>query len=231
MEEFKNEHMIYPVIHVEDKGQAIGNTLIARKAGCDGVFLINHKIDSEELLEIHAQVAEAVPDWWIGINCLGSTHQYMFSHTTPEMSGIWTDNAGIDERIDFQIDANYIKSLREKSGWKGLYFGGVAFKYQRPVEDLEKACEIAMKYVDVVTTSGPGTAQVADVNKIERMHKVLKDYPLAVASGITPDNVENYLDKVTHFLVASGINKSWKHLDKKLVKKLVDKIRNSEGVI
>ncbi len=181
---FKNKHMIYPVIHVEDKGQAIGNTLIAKKAGADGVFLINHEITPKELLEIHAQVAEAVPDWWIGINCLGYSPETMFQHTTPEMSGIWMDNAGVDERIEFQHQANYIKSLRERSGWKGLYFGGIAFKYQRPVKDLETVCKIAMKYVDVITTSGPGTAKAADVDKIKRMSDTLGEWPLAIGVGV-----------------------------------------------
>jgi len=224
------EHKIYPVIHVEDIPQAIGNTLIARKYGADGVFLINHKISPEDLLEIHARVAEVVEDWWIGINCLGFSDEQMFQHATPEMSGIWTDNANIDERTDFQQNANYIQSFRKKSGWQGLYFGGVAFKYQREIIDLESACEKAIPYVDIVTTSGPGTAKAADVNKIERMSKALKGHPLAIASGITFDNIESYLDKATHFLVASGINKSWAHLDPYLVKQLVEKIRYYEKI-
>lgn len=227
MIKFPNRHMIYPVIHVEDKGQAIKNTLIAKKTGCDGVFLINHKIDPETLLEIHAQVAKAVPDWWIGINCLGFTPRRMFQHATPEMSGIWVDNAGIEERSLTQVESDNIKRYREESEWKGIYFGGVAFKYQREVKNLETACRIAMKYVDVVTTSGPGTAQAAAVNKIQRMKNALGEWPLAIASGITIDNIESYLDKATHFLVASGINESWAHLDKKLVRQLVEKIRNS----
>jgi len=220
------KHKILPVIHVADKEQAIDNIKIAQNAGCDGVFLINHSISPEKLLEIHAACAKEITDFWLGINCLGFSPEQMFKYATPEMRGIWVDDAGIDERIDFQQDANYIKSFREKSGWNGVYFGGVAFKYQRPVEDLEKACELAKKYVDVVTTSGIGTAQAADVGKIERMRKALGDFPLAIASGITIDNVEKYLDKAQCFLVASGINKNWSYLDEELVKNLVKKIRN-----
>lgn len=225
---FRNKHTILPVIHVESKEQAIRNTKIAKETGCDGVFLINHKITPEELLVIHAAVAKAVPNWWIGINCLGFFPEDMFQHTTPEMSGIWVDSADVDERSGtdrFKIET--IKKIKEASGWDGIYFGGVAFKYQRPVEDLEKACEIAKDYVDVVTTSGPGTAQAADVNKIKRMRDSLPiETPLAVASGITINNIDNYIDKVSCFLVASGINKTWADLDTELVKQLVEKIRS-----
>ncbi len=226
MVNFKNKHMMYPVIHVESKEQAIKNTQIAKDAECDGVFLINHKISPEELLKIHAKVAQEFPKWWIGINCLGFTNEQMFKIATPEMSGIWTDNAGINEFAKDQFYAQHIQLIKEKNGWDGIYFGGVAFKYQREVEDLEAACKIAYKYIDVVTTSGPGTAQAAEVNKIERMHNALGKWPLAIASGITTNNIESYLDKATCFLVASGINKTWADLDESLVKQLVEKIRN-----
>jgi len=219
-------HKIYPVIHVQNTEQAIRNTLIAKDAKCDGVFLINHAIRPEKLVQIHAEVTTKIPDWWIGINCLGWTPDDIIRRATPEMNGIWVDNAGVDERTKGIGYPSIIKDLRKKVKWEGLYFGGVAFKYQRPVEDLETACKLAKDYMDVVTTSGPGTAQEADVNKIARMHKALGDFPLAIASGITIDNIENYLDKATHFLVASGINETWDDLNPTLVRQLVNKVRN-----
>ena len=42
-----------------------------------------------------------------------------------------------------------------------LYFGGVAFKYQRPVDDLAEATTKASRFIDVVTTSGAGTGHAA----------------------------------------------------------------------
>jgi predicted TIM-barrel enzyme len=229
MIEFKNKHMIYPVVHVESEEQAIRNTKIAKEAGCDGVFLINHSVTPQELVIIHAAVAKAVPDWWIGINCLGFSHYDVFANATPEMSGIWVDNCGIVETKEGQPreHADMVKKLREKSKWNGIYFGGVAFKYQAPVKDLETACKVAIQYnIEVVTTSGPGTAQAADIDKIERMSNALGEWPLAIASGITADNIEDYLDKATCFLVASGINETWADLDADLVKQLVDKVRS-----
>ena len=72
-----------------------------------------------------------------------------------------------------------------------MYFGGVAFKYQRHVEDLDTACRIAARYMDVVTTSGPGTGRGRhQQNLADEM--VLDNKPLAIASGITPENVGTY---------------------------------------
>ena len=43
------------------------------------------------------------------------------------------------------------------------------------------------------------------------------DVPLAIASGITPDNVHPYLDYADCYLVATGIGSSFSDLDPKLV--------------
>jgi len=222
---FPKRHSVFTVIHVETEEQALRNCEISRNANTDGTFLINHGMNPTDLLEIHHKVYQVYPDWWIGVNCLGNDPSETFQMVTDEVAGIWVDNAMIDENSDIQTEAEIIQKVREKSGWQGLYFGGVAFKYQRLVTDLERASTIAMTYMDVVTTSGPGTGKAANTTKIQRMKQALGDFPLAIASGIRPDNIENYLDIADCFLVATGISRTWTGLDEYLVKQLVDKIR------
>jgi len=41
-----------------------------------------------------------------------------------------------------------------------VYFGGVAFKYQRPVEDLASAASLAGQYVDAVASTSGGQVKV-----------------------------------------------------------------------
>ena len=74
--------------------------------------------------------------------------------------------------------------------------------------------------MDVVTTSGPGTGQVAHVEKIRIMKESLGDFPLAIASGINPDNILEYLSYSDCFLVATGISRSFEELDLSLVTEL-----------
>jgi len=177
------------------------------------VFLINHGMSCPKLLEIHRAVHREYPDWWVGVNCLDLPPTEIFSRVGSEVAGIWVDNAMIDERTEQQRTAEAIAVARERSGWKGLYFGGVAFKYQRAVDNLATAGKIAAKYMDGVTTSGPGTGMAAEPEKIRMMRQALGSTPLAIASGITPENVRDYLGFADCFLVATGISKSFTELD------------------
>jgi hypothetical protein len=228
-ETFANRHIILPVIHVAEPEQALRNAEIARRQGCDGVFLIRHEIDYRELLRIHHQLFEAFPDWWIGVNCLDLSPSQVFDVITDEVAGVWVDNAMIDEREPVQVEAVAIRAAREQSGWQGLYFGGVAFKYQRQVEDVERAARLATAYMDVLTTSGPATGEPADRVKIETMKAVLGDFPLAIASGTTPENAGGYLEMADCFLVATGISKSWLAFDEERVRDFVRRVRTYRG--
>ena len=128
-----------------------------------------------------------------------------------------------------QEEADAIRSARQQSGWRGLYFGGVAFKYCRRVEQLEAAARIAIRYMDVVTTSGPGTGKAAEPDKLRRMRQALGSFPLALASGVTPENVTDYLPYVDCFLVATGISKSFTELDPAKLATLVERVRGYAG--
>ncbi|MDP3995772.1 MAG: BtpA/SgcQ family protein [bacterium] len=228
-EVFKTIPAVLPVIHVVNEKQAVENATIAWEQGSDGVFLINHDVSGNELLEIYESVANELPDLWIGINCLDLKPDEVIGKVSQRslfnLSGIWADNAMINEHSEDQPEAEMIDKFRQKSGWKGLYFGGVAFKYQRRVYEIEKAAQIAAKYIDIVTTSGPATGQAAEIEKIRRMKAAIGDKPLAIASGITPENVHNYLGISDCFLVATGISKDFTNIDPKRLKTLIENVR------
>lgn len=220
---FANTHVVLPVVHVESPSQAIRNTRIACEAQCDGVFLINHGISHAALMTAFLAVKEALPDFWIGINSLGEDPCNLFGNT--EVSGIWTDNAQIDERLGEQEKAEKIDDVRAKQDWPGLYFGGVSFKYQREVDELAAAARIAMRHMDVVTTSGPGTGHAPTVEKLKTMKEAMGDFPLAIASGVTPNNVSDLLPHCDCVMVATGISKSFTELDLALTRNLVESVR------
>ena len=216
-----------PVIHADSLEQALRNTRVAHEGGADGVFLINHGMADEALLDIHGAVADAHPGWWVGVNCLGLLPEEVFAVVSPKVGGVWVDNAGIDEGQEKQPRAERVLAVLQTHAPSCLYFGGVAFKYQRHVEDLEAACRIAARYMDVVTTSGPGTGHAAEVKKIRRMKRALGDTPLAIASGITQENVADYLPHADSFLVATGVSHSFTELDPARVRFLVERVRNA----
>jgi len=107
-----------------------------------------------------------------------------------------------------------IASLRQRSGWDGLYFGGTAFKNPRqhaklctpvPAENLTQVAEAASRYMDIVTTSGPDTAVAPDAQKIALMRAGCLDTPLCVASGVTSENVQTLFEDVDCVFAASSI--------------------------
>lgn len=210
---FHERHIVLPVIHAETEQQVMRNVERARDAGADGVFIINHTIDWPSLLCIHKTATKAFPGWWIGVNCLGLSAFDVFRKIPGSMPGVWTDNALIDVTKEPQTQAEQVLSVIEESGWNGLYFGGVAFKYQDPVVDTGAAASVAARYIDVVTTSGSGTGIPAHVEKIRAMKEAIGDSPLALASGVTPENVELYMPYCDCFLVASGISETFDELD------------------
>jgi hypothetical protein len=83
-----------------------------------------------------------------------------------------------------------LRFLQEKSNWKGLYFGGVAFKHQdavhpdqdkeswtRPEECkklLQQAVKEAAKLCDCVITSGHATGVRPSLLKIRTCHEALQ---------------------------------------------------------
>jgi len=222
---FPEGHVVLPVIHVASEEQARRNADIAHRAGAPGVFLINHVIGSTQLLVIHERLSQLFPDWWIGVNCLDLYPADIVRRVPHDVAGIWADNAMIMESEDEQPEASETLTAIRETGWPGLYFGGVAFKYQRQVEDVRAAARVAREYMDVVTTSGPGTGQAAHVEKIRAMKAALGDFPLAIASGIAPVNVHDYLPVSDCYLVASGISDSFEELAYDRVRDLLDAVR------
>ncbi|MCV6592179.1 MAG: adenine phosphoribosyltransferase [Silicimonas sp.] len=206
--------LVTPVIHVLDTDQALRNLDHVAEAGCPGAFLINHDFPMEPFLPILRKVRAARPDLWLGVNFLDQPGNIAFPilgelvRNTCPIDAYWADDARIDERLDDQNTAEEIARIRGESGWTGTYLGGVAFKKQRPVDekDYARAARLSVPYLDVVTTSGIATGKEADLAKIRSFRDAIGEAPLALASGITPENAATYTGLVDCILVATGIN-------------------------
>lgn len=206
IETFKRSPVLLPVIHVENETQAIKNAEIALKEGCDGAFLISMRgMKYDGLLKIHNIVKREFPNFWLGVNFLDLDAIEVFDKLNEDVGGVWVDNAQIYEQLDHQIEADNIDKSRQESKWDGLYFGGVAFKYQEEVTDPARVAKKAAPYMDVVTTSGIGTGSAPDIDKIARMKSAISDTPLGIASGITPENVSDYKNIADCFLTATSL--------------------------
>ncbi|HLQ20547.1 MAG TPA: adenine phosphoribosyltransferase, partial [Tabrizicola sp.] len=173
--------VVTPVIHVLSTAQALANLETLRAAGCPGAFLINHDFGREAFLPILREVRAALPDFWLGVNFLAEDGRIGFATLgalaaeRAVFQALWADDACLDERRVDQPDAQAIAAAHQASGWQGMYFGGVAFKKQRPVADadLDRAARLGTEWLDVVTTSGLATGQAPDLAKITRFRAAI----------------------------------------------------------
>jgi len=228
---FKRPRVLLPVVHCVEIGQAQTAVAIAMEQGADGVFLINQGgVSASRVVDLaEAAVRCGVP--FVGVNLLGRC----LGDALDDIAGrgvvhaLWTDNGGVYVNRGHVVDDQAVAftDARKKSGWGGLHFGGVAFKYQDLVA-LGAAGDVALAAkdagIEVVTTSGPGTGEPPTVEKVSTMRAAIGDHALAVASGITPENVGSFLPYVDAFLVATGIEESFGVFDSGKVRALADQI-------
>lgn len=204
--------VVLPVIHVLESARTADNIAKVIEGGAQGCFLINHDFEKERLLPILRDMRRLYPSLWMAVNFLAVTGKDAFPILGKleadgcQIDAYWADDACIDEN-GVNADAKEIAQVRESSGWTGMYFGGTAFKKQREVAPARygDAAHHACAFMDVITTSGVATGQEADLGKITTFRKAIGDRPLALASGISPDNAHSYAD-VDCFMVATGIN-------------------------
>ncbi len=223
---------LFPVIHALDYNHAMRNTELAFECGADGVFLINMGYSADKLMGFYPKVREQFPSSWIGLNLLGVSLLNLFNYEIDTASGLWVDDAKISvDPLDNKTGQAHA-FLELKKTYSGLYFGGTVFKYTPSYSEdpiiCSQAAEVAASFMDVVTTSGSGTGFKAPLEKMKAMKTAIGQAPLAVASGITPENVHSYLDYVDSFLVSTGISyKDTDELNPILTRKLADIIHQT----
>jgi len=213
---------LFPVIHSKDFEKVVDN-IERTQSYVHGYFLINHNFHSWTFYKLVENVINRFPKINFGINVIDLPFDKLFIDEITSISGlkyIWTDNCGNDWGEFHDRDVERI--LKAKANRPHLeLFGGFAFKYQQQPKDISVACVAAEKCVDIITTSGDGTGIEADLSKIQTIWAALNENKrLAIASGITPDNVDKYKPYVDDYLVATGISDDFYTLNTEKTKKL-----------
>ncbi len=184
---------IIPVIHMLNEEQVFKNVETCLECGIKKVFIINHNVSVKDLLSCARKVKEKHPTLWVGINILGVHLGHKLSYALPRIDALWCDETITTEQY----------YLWKTSDCK--LFGGLAFKYQPQPSDLKSACDMAKVSTDVATTSGTGTGTPANLKKIEDIRKYLGEHPMAIASGVSVDNILDYAGIADYLLVATSI--------------------------
>lgn len=228
---FGEPAVVLPVIHLRDEAQGASEALLAFQTGARGVFLIDHRGRSQltvralDVTYAHL-VAEGFARPWLGVNLLGfepsEAFGYLHESGAYEVCGVWCDGAPGRMR----------KEPGQHGVWAALWFGGVAFKYQRPTSDLDAEAQVSIRAgVDVLTTSGPATGVACDPEKVRRLRSLVgRDRAVGVASGVTVENARGLVEAgADALLVATGISKNgdFHHMDPGRLAELLGEVKGA----
>lgn len=220
--------LILPVIHFADPELALYNARLAFDAGCAGVFLINmgDSVHTRYLASVAFSIKAEFPDKLVGINYLGSyPDDAVLRNLANGVDMTWTDfQMTHSAEAPFYYAAQVKAALAKRPGH--LVFSGVAFKHQAHEPNPSAAARSAIDFGFVPTTSGPATGVAADIEKVRALRKAIgPDAPLAIASGITPENVADFAPYLSHILVATGVSESFHELDFEKLSRLCAVVR------
>ncbi len=229
---FGRSRVLLPVVHTLSPVQVIAQVATAKACGADGVFLINQSMPSGQIVQMIPSLRTTFPGFWFGMNILGFKPAHVIREYGYLLDGVWSDYSGIDEYTgDDGIEET--KRAIYETQWHGLWFGGVCFKYgpnadasPQRIRDILALSKV--EAIDVVTTTGRATGDSARLSKVWAFEESLGTRPLALASGVTPENVERF-PNVKAFLVATGIEQRFGTFDPARVRELAEKIHGEKS--
>lgn len=227
---------VWPVIHLAGLDLALSNAAIARACGCPGVFLIQMEGYDDEIAPAAMAIRARFPDLKIGANFLSlRADEALRRSLALGLDATWADAPGVrSDRTQPWVLESLVPQLRANP--QHLFFGSVAFKYQPAELDPPAAALRATELGMVPTTSGSATGIAPDAAKLHAIRLALDEArasqsatispagaaPLAVASGISPENAYELGRFLTHILVATGVSRSFHELDEATLRRLVE---------
>ncbi len=209
---------LWVVAYVNQEGgsplfdQACADIEASFEGEADAVVLINEWSSLAELEDTLARVRRRYPHVVLGVNYLGDEKEpygYRDSFRLARDYGlkiVWTDFSGVD-LIDEKpsVDLHQIEAERPRNVFYG---SGVHMKYSTlkdPTKTVEKSALQALGWVDGVILTGAKTGVAADPEKVRRVREVIGEYPLGLASGVSPENAHTVREHVDFCLVASSL--------------------------
>lgn len=217
---------VYPVIHHLDRSTSIEQARIADEAGADGVFLISHGGQNDELVPLVREI-KLLTQLRVGVNFLGWSNCFALGAAHQAHADmLWLDAPGVNSAGLTREGEKFVHLMRLIAPKDRLeVFGSVAFKYQLHESNPARAALAASAFGFIPTTSGPATGKPPTVEKICDMAAECKT--LAIASGMTLENVGLYSPYLTHVLVATGVSIDEHRFDFERLRAFVGRVHGS----
>jgi hypothetical protein len=217
--------LVLPVIHYLSCEQAVEQAALAFEVGADGVFLITHHGNDQALKAPLDAIRAAYPDKFIGVNFLTLSPIGALQLANDwGVKNLWLDNAGVSSAGTSLIGCEFFEEYCINPL---TVFASVAFKYQAPEPDPGEAARCAAARGYIPTTSGTGTGSAPPLEKIIAMSNDVCGGKLAIASGMTPDNVAQFAPYLSHIFVATGVSSDEHHFDYELLSRFIGIVKGT----
>ena len=210
---------IIPVIHHIDSKTTLEQAKLISEHNCYGLFLISMTGDNEHLPMLAKVIKSRYPHLKLGTNLLGNTAlETVKINLDFELDMSWSDEPIIHGN-KISPEANEISNLVKN---KHLFFNSVAFKYQKEDPNPKQATLNSYNLGFIPTTSGQATGKAANLDKISKMAEAIQVKKMGLASGLTPNNIKDYLPYIEYGLVSTGISKNFHEIEPKLLALMID---------
>ena len=220
--------ILIPVIHHIDCATTRRNAALCIEAGCEYVSLI--QMDGKDIL-LDAAISTLqnnFPKLEIIVNRLSSKiHESVMINSDREVH-TWADDGDVSSSV-IGKNAKVAESSRnlfyewakvDSEQFVPRIFCSIAFKYQKEENNPSLAALNAHNLGFIPTTSGPATGIAADIKKIKKIAEALPSKCLAIASGISAENIEIYRPYAKYFFVNTSISRDYYVFDKEKLNEL-----------
>lgn len=210
---------VWPVIHVFKATSAIKNARIAYECGAAGVMLISMTGDNDAVDAIADLVRMDNPGIKVGANYLAMPPGDAIERSQRRgYAASWIDQQCLTAGALTADASRLIAAMRADH----QVFAAVAFKGQPLDYNPGAAAKLACTLGLIPTTSGPQTGVPPKLDKLRLIRESLRPGDrLALASGVTPDNIEHLAPFLTHVLVYTGISSTFYDFDEGLLRRLM----------
>lgn len=212
---------IFPILHFLDRATTLWQVSVARRCGAAGVFLLcSESDDANDIVDVAWKTKQLNPSFAVGIKLPSFTPLQAAERALEAgLDMVWTDDMGVSST---GFTAAGMRMAEFATQHPGLaLFASVALAHQPvdPAPGLAAQNALTAGFVPTTTTAAtveayPNLAQLKAMSKATRG-------TLAVASGITADNVAACAPYVSHILVSSGIFSDQYHIDQYKLEQLL----------
>lgn len=174
--------------------RALEEIAIFEEEGVDGAVIENYYGSVQDVIETLQETQRGEPNIAIGVNILPNE----FHRSLPLAQKYGADFVQLDQvagtykegELDFRAYES-VKGLHPKI----IVLGGVWPKYYHPVEgsDLEKDLRMGVERAEAIVVTGERTGKETPIDKIRRFREIIREHPLVVGAGLTPDNAYEQL--------------------------------------